>query len=107
VKDTIKEYNLGRSQLAFTIGQKMNENDEFPFIVFSSTTTFSEEMNENTPKESDLINEPTESTSTRSTRSTSSTCRMYKYVPRHGFTEGNEEVLIFFTTKLRVEKYGG
>jgi hypothetical protein len=33
-------------------------------------------------------------------------CRMYKYAPRYGYTQGNDEMLIFFTRKLEEKKYG-
>jgi hypothetical protein len=33
-------------------------------------------------------------------------CRMYKYAPRRGYTEGNQEILIFYTKKLEEKKYG-
>ena len=50
---------------------------------------------------------PTESTTVRSRTSRSSNCRMYKYAPQNGYTNSNDEVLIFFTNKLKPEKYGG
>ncbi|CAF4499200.1 unnamed protein product [Rotaria sp. Silwood2] len=104
-KDTIKEFNLEKAQLAFTIGKKTIEDNNITYIVCSQTTVFSEEMTENI-RESDLVNAPTESTIVRPHSLISSDCRMYKYAPRSGFTDTNDEILIFYTNKLKPSKYG-
>ena len=36
-----------------------------------------------------------------------SNCRIYKYAPRSGFAESNEDMIIFLTNKLEPKKYGG
>lgn len=37
---------------------------------------------------------------------TSNHCYMRKYAPRYGYTDGGEEMIILFTTKLNEKKYG-
>ncbi|CAF3894940.1 unnamed protein product [Rotaria sordida] len=106
VKDTIKEFNLEKAQLAFTIGKKTMENNNVTFIVFNRTTVFSEEMAENISRESDLDDVPSVPTIVRSHPLSPSECRMYKYAPRSGFTDSNDEILIFYTSKLKLKKYG-
>ncbi|CAF1026866.1 unnamed protein product [Rotaria sordida] len=106
VKDTIKEFNLEKAQLAFTIGKKAMENNNVTFIVFNRTTVFSEEMPENISRESDLDDVPSVPTIVRSHPLSPSECRMYKYAPRSGFTDSNDEILIFYTSKLKLKKYG-
>jgi hypothetical protein len=32
---------------------------------------------------------------------------MYKYAPQSGYTDGGDEVLIFFTDRLKPKRYGG
>jgi hypothetical protein len=104
-KNITREYDLKKSQLAFTIGKKLNENDKFPTILYLDTTIFSEDMMENHKDEPDADNE-TESSSTKSDAS-SHLCRMYRYAPRKGYTDEHEEVLIFYTGKIGVRTYGG
>jgi hypothetical protein len=106
-KHTIKEFDLKKSQLAFTVGKKTLVEGIPTLIVFAYTTVFSDEMTETIRRDSDSDNAPTESTTVRSHSSKSSNCRMYKYAPRHGYADSNDEVLIFFTNKLRTKKYGG
>jgi len=106
-KRTIKEYNLETSQLAFTIGKKIDIYQTFPFIPYIQTTIYSEEMIEIFRRESDGDNESVEPSIASTNLSTSSNCSMYKYVPRCGYTIGNEEVLIVYNNKLKVKKYGG
>ncbi|CAF3931194.1 unnamed protein product [Rotaria sp. Silwood1] len=106
IKDTIKEFNLEKAQLAFTIGKKTIVNNNITYIVFKQTTIFSEEMIENISRESDVDNVSTESIIVRPRASSSSICRMYKYAPRNGFTDSYDEMLIFYTNKLKPRKYG-
>ncbi|UJR23123.1 hypothetical protein I4U23_026144 [Adineta vaga] len=101
VKLTIKEYNLDKAQIAFTVGKKINDNGIFSMILFSSTTVFSDEMSESTVRDVDPDNVPTESNTNESAH-----CNMYKYTPRSGYQNANDEVLIFYTTKLKLKKYG-
>jgi hypothetical protein len=96
----VQEYNLKTIQLAFMIGKKMNAGDSFPTTVLPHSTVFSGEMVENDGKEKVEEKKPIQSATTPPD------CRMYKYAPRHGYTEGMEEVLIFYTKKLEENKYG-
>ncbi len=93
-KDTIKEFNLDRPQLAFTLGRKTDGN---LCVFYTCTTQFSDEI-EITGRGSD---------SDRSHIPKPSICQMYKYAPRNGYTDGNDEVLMFFTNKLKQNRYGG
>ncbi len=81
-------------------------NDNVTYISYAHTTVFSEELIE-ILKESESDNTTTESTTERSHTSKNLNCRMYKYAPRSGYTDSNDEVLIFFTNKLKPKKYGG
>ncbi|CAF4159896.1 unnamed protein product, partial [Rotaria sordida] len=102
-KKIVHEYNLKKTQLAFTIGRKININDRFPRILDSHLTIYSDEMMEDTEKETVEDTKSTESVA--QSNSPPPDCRMYKYAPRSGYTTGNEEVLIFYTKKLE-NKYG-
>jgi hypothetical protein len=98
-KDTIAEFNLNKAQLAFTVGKKIIAKDSITIISYAHTTVFSDEL-----FESDV---PTESTTDRSHASSSSNCQIYKYAPQKGSADGNDEVLIFYSNKIKPEKYGG
>jgi hypothetical protein len=104
-KDTINEYNLGKSQLAFTVGQRVQNNGQISINLYSDTTVYSDEMIEGVGKESEAEND-TQSMSGRQNTSPS-ICRVYNYAPRSGFAESNDDMLIFLTTKLEPKKYGG
>jgi hypothetical protein len=105
-KEIIRKFSLEKAQLAFTIGKKIIGNDNITYISDAHTTVFSEELIE-ILKESESDNTTTESTTERSHTSKNLNCQMYKYAPRSGYTDGNEEILIFFTNKLNPKKYGG
>ncbi|CAF4732012.1 unnamed protein product [Rotaria sp. Silwood1] len=100
----VQEYNLKKTQLAFTIGRKKNIEDKFPTILDLGLTIYSEEMVEDAEKEIVEDTRPTESVV--QSHSPPPDCRMYKYAPRYGYTTGKEEVLIFYTKKLEENKYG-
>ncbi|CAF3462000.1 unnamed protein product [Rotaria sp. Silwood1] len=100
----VQEYNLKKTQLAFTIGRKINIEDKFPTILDLGLTIYSEEMVEDAEKEIVEDTRPTESVV--QSHSPPPDCRMYKYAPRYGYTTGKEEVLIFYTKKLEENKYG-
>ena len=104
-KDAIREYNLDRAQLAFTIGKKTTSSDRFPLMIYVHTTIYSEEIVEKFRKPSDDPHQ-VQSLCTQVSRS-STDCQMYKYAPRSGSASGNEEVLIVFDNTLRPDKYGG
>ena len=99
-KDTIDGFNLNRFQLAFTVGEAKIVHGIPSYVWFSRTTQYSEEM-------IDPENATTEPTHIRPHPSSSSTCSIYKYAPQHGYTSDNTEVLIFFTSKLKTNRYGG
>jgi hypothetical protein len=102
--DIIREYNLEKCQLAFTLGQKILVNGRLSTRLYTDTTIFSDEMNENDEKQSDLDTD-TESSSERST-SLSSYQYIYKYAPRSGIVGNNDEMLIYLKRKLEQKKYG-
>jgi hypothetical protein len=106
-KDTVREFNLDKAQLAFTIAQKIIGNDTITMVLFSCTTVFSDTMIGHFRRELEPDNAPSESTTLRSHSSRSSDCHVYKYAPRHVHQNSNDEVLIFYTSKLRPKKYGG
>ena len=56
-------------------------------------------------KEAGEDDNPTESTTKGN--SPPPQCQVRKYAPRHGYADGEEEMLIFCTTKLEIKKYGG
>ncbi len=105
-KDTIREFNLNKSQLAFTVCKKIIQDNTVTMITYAHTTIFSDELIDSV-REVDPENSPTESSAVRSRSSGSSICRMHKYAPRKGSVNGNDEVLIFFTNKIKLGKYGG
>lgn len=107
VKDTIKEYQLEKSQLAFTILNKVYINDAVTVIAYAHTTTFSEVMVENINRDPDANNSPSESTCLRSSSLKRPYCSVYKYAPRQGYADSNSEVLIFYRNKLKSDRYGG
>jgi hypothetical protein len=103
--DTIKEYNLDRSQLAFTLGKKTIINGQISMFLYPHTTVFSEEMEEYNEKKSDTDIE-TESLAEES-NPLSSNRHIYKYAPRCGFIGKRDEMLVFLRNKLEPRKYGG
>ncbi len=107
-KETIKAFTLNKSQLAFTMGKKIiGDNNIVTNLLYLHTTIFSEELIEIFSKRSDSDTATTESTTVRSHTSKSSNCQMYKYAPQSGYTDGGDEVLIFFTDRLKPKRYGG
>jgi hypothetical protein len=103
--DIIREYNLEKCQLAFTLGQKILINGRLSTRLYTDTTIFSDEMNENDEKQSDPDTD-TESSSERTT-SSSSYQYIYKYAPRSGIVGNNDEMLLYLKRKLEQKKYGG
>ena len=92
-KDTIREFNLNKAQLAFTVSKKVIENNGVTQISYAHTTIFSDELTE-------PVRDPEPSP-------TPSICHMHKYAPRKGSVNGGDEVLIYFTNKIKRGKYGG
>jgi len=102
--DIIKEYNLEKSQLAFTVGKKILLNGESSMHVYSDTTIFSDQMDENNERQSETETD-TESSGERPS-SPSSNRYIYKYAPQSGIVGNNDEMLIFLKKKLEIKKYG-
>ncbi len=100
--DIIKEYNLDKSQLAFTLGKKVINNGQSTMVLYTDTTIFSEEMNEYNERYSDNETD-TESSSDKTTIDHF----IYKYAPKSGSRETNDEMLVFLKKKLESKKYGG
>ena len=73
----ITEYNLEKSQLAFTVAKKIIDNNQSAMLLYIDTTIFSDEMDENDEKQSDTETD-TESSSEKQT-STGSNHYIYKY----------------------------
>ena len=104
-KLTISEYNLDRCQLAFTVGKLVMRDGQQYWEIEPGTTAFSEEMVEGAEKE--VEGEIDSQSPTTNTNSTAPICRVYKYAPKSGFANGDEDMLIFLTNKLEPRKYGG
>lgn len=101
-KETNREYQLNRAQLAFTIAQKTTVNGSASWHIYTHTTVYSDELVQLVEKEAEGC-----ASSERPSRPRNITRQVYKYAPRNGYTGGNEEVLIFYDDKLKPEKYGG
>ena len=91
-KDTIKEFNLDRLQLGFTLGREGTVNGIPTKIPFAATTVFSDEV--------------VKMNTTRSHTPKPIISQIYKYLPRKGFSDGNDEIVVFFTNKLKSNRYG-
>ena len=104
---SIGELDLNRFRLAFTVGKKIIVNDIPTYIPIIRTTVLSNEFTEITSQESDEHDASTNSKKKKSRRSKSSDVQVYKWGPRQGYTDGNEQILIAFAHKLHSEKYGG
>ncbi|CAF3337011.1 unnamed protein product [Rotaria sp. Silwood1] len=103
-KDIIDEYNLDKSQLAFTVAKKVSTDGQTMFQLYPDTTVYSEEMVEGVDIESTVDNSI--HSTTAKTNSSTSNCRVYKYAPKWGYDTSNEDMLIFLTNKLEPKKYG-
>jgi len=94
-KDTIKEFNLERAHLAFTMGQQ---------IILTNTTVLSDLLIEKPGRSTDSDAATVEATAARLQPSK---CTVYKYAPRTGYANAHTEVLMFFKNKLKTNKCGG
>jgi hypothetical protein len=103
--DLVQEYNLEKSQLAFTLGKKLIINGQLSMLLYAHTTIYSEAMDEYDEKQSDTDTE-TESSSTERLNLSSPNRFIYKYAPRSGLAENNDEMLVFLRSKLELRKYG-
>ncbi|CAF4203164.1 unnamed protein product, partial [Adineta steineri] len=96
----IQEYNLKTMHLSFIIGKKDNMNDKVPRFVDPKLIIFSRKFEELENRDNES-NEPTAIADV-----SIPDCSIYKYAPRYGYTTGNDEMLLFFSRKLEVKKYG-
>lgn len=102
----MKEYNLDRSQLVFTLGKKQILNGQLTMIVYANTTVFSEEMTEfdgraiHVDIETDLPNNKRLKTSIDDQA-------VFDYAPRSGLVNTNEQMLISLNKKIDFRKHGG
>lgn len=103
-KAIIDEYQLNKSQLAFTLCRlNQQENQQLWTIV---STVFSQEMIEGDGKETNVDNDNSPPTNDNN-QSTTSDCRIYKYTPRCGFPREDQDMMIILTNKVEPRKYGG
>ncbi|CAF4276781.1 unnamed protein product, partial [Rotaria socialis] len=108
IKDTIKEFNLEKAQLAISIGKKAtntNDNDTI-WIIYNRTTVLSDELIQQFGKESYANCTPSGTSSVRFNSSEESDCRVYKYAPKFSYADSSDEILIFYTNRLQLKKYG-
>ncbi|CAF1582939.1 unnamed protein product [Rotaria magnacalcarata] len=101
IKDTIKEFNLEKAQLAISIGKKAANTDDTIWIIYHRTTVFSDELIEQFGKESYVDCTPSGSSSVRFNSAQESDCRVYKYAPKFCYADSNDEILIFYTNRLQ------
>jgi hypothetical protein len=101
----VQEYNLEKSQLAFTLGKKLIINGQSSMLLYAHTTIYSEVMDEYDEKQSDTDTEP-ESSSTERLNLSPPNRFIYKYAPRSGLVGNNDEMLVFLRSKLELRKYG-
>ncbi|CAF3548625.1 unnamed protein product [Rotaria socialis] len=108
IKDTIKEFNLEKAQLAISIGKKAtntNDNDTI-WIIYHRTTVFSDELIQQFGKESYANCTPSGTSSVRFNSPEESDCRVHKYAPKFGYADSSDEILIFYKNRLQLKKYG-
>ncbi len=103
-KDTIREFNLEKSQLAFTIAKIDISDGQTKIVSYPDTTAFSDEMIEGASNELDGDNDI--QAPNASSRPSPPICRVYKYAPRYGFDTSSEDMVIFLTHKLEPKTYG-
>jgi len=104
-RQIVGEYNLKKAQLAFFIGQKHDVNDIFPTIINPSLIIFSEDMIM-VSDEGTVEDEKSTESAAKSNPSPPPECLMRNYAPRRGYTDGDQEILIFYEKKLEEKKYG-
>ena len=103
--DPVKEYNLDRSQLVFTLGKKVMHNGQLTMFVYANTAVFSEEMIEfdsrqvHVEMDTDIL--------IKKVKPTVDDQAVFDYAPRSGLGNSNEQMLISLNKKLDLRKYGG
>ena len=105
MKDMINEYNLDHTQLAFTVGRQVPGDHQSKPDFYPETTIFSEAMIEGGSNELDGdhdVQSPNEKPI-----SSRPLCRVYKYAPKYGFDQNEEDMMVLLTNKIEPKKYGG
>lgn len=103
--DPVKEYNLDRSQLVFTLGKKQIQNGQSTMIVYANTAVFSEEMTEFDGRPIHVNVEP--DVPNKRLKTCIDDQAVFDYAPRSGLTNTNEQMLISLNKKLDFRKHGG
>ena len=106
-KITIKEFQLDRFQLAFTLGKRETINDNLVKIPDVRTTVFSDELTEINRQRSQGDDKPMNLSLKKPMTLNFSHCQILKYFPRRGHIDGGDEIFIMFDSILRTSKYGG
>ncbi|UJR23122.1 hypothetical protein I4U23_026143 [Adineta vaga] len=88
-----KDYDLKKSQLAFTIGKKRDLESEFPVILDDCIFVYSDEMIEINEKDKPKNNKNVESTA--ASQPLPSIQQITRYIPSYGDADGNENMVIF------------
>lgn len=104
MKEMISEYNLDHTQLAFTVARQVMANNQLMINLYPETTVFSEAMIEGGSKEIDG-DQDVQSPNEKPILSRPS-CRVYKYAPKYGFDQNEEDVVVLLTNKVEPKKYG-
>jgi hypothetical protein len=104
VKETILEYQLDKSQLAFTIVERQIMDGQLVLAIFHETTAFSKEMIEST---SSPASKTIDQYMTDSAQTLDMNYRVDHYAPRYGFCTGNEEVIIIMKGEVGKKKTDG
>jgi len=108
-KETVIEFKLDQTILAFTIVRQYVNNNDIRTDVYTESTIFSHIMIEGEAKGKE--SETEQNTQLIDGESVTSAppplCRVYKYAPRYGFDTSEEDMVIFLTNKLEPKKYGG
>lgn len=89
------------------MGEKRVDAGSVTWIVHQQTTVFSDILIEPSIKDSTSEIEHSDSMSIITDVPNSPDYPAYKYAPKYGSTSGYEEVLVYFTKKLKPRQYGG
>ena len=83
----------------------MNVNGQAGLELQSATTVYSQEMVEGEDEDSNANTSLT--TMAATSHAAPPACRIYKFAPKYGFTDTEDDMLIFLTKKLNVKTDGG
>jgi hypothetical protein len=106
-KELIKEFNLDRQQIAFTLGQKTIIDNILTNVAFASTTVFSEEVAQIIGRRSGPNTASTNPTTTASPIPKVSMDELYEYGPQKGYRETHDRIFVIYKNSLRPKRYGG